>query len=387
MSGGNLQFVRQCLAGGLIAASLTVTLVHAAASEQAAFTTGVAAANIAWSKPSAITETMTGIAAAGFGSVRIGLKNPVAGTFLALEEAKRAGLDVLVTVPLIDGAVATQGAEPRARTKHFFPAFGLTQIDPQRYDARLRLLLERIVEEDLPVIGLQIGNELNWSGYNGDLALKPDGAVISDAAAWPAADRARFEQGVDTYVAIVEHTRSLLQADPRLHHVKLVSSGLADINSAFIRRVGASYVDPALVYDAFAKRGLFELVDAVGIHLYEPLRNVAYMNDRAGMIAAQLAPCGEPAFAERPCWITEYGAALPVEDCAQQDARRISLMQPLLEHLARPENARRVPLGFYYDWNLDAGFSLLRCGRPTALTHALPRAGDLPQDDKGGTTP
>lgn len=387
MSGGNLHFVRRHLTGGILAAGLVVALVQAADSEQVEFTTGVAAANIAWSKPPAMTETMTGIADAGFSSVRIGLKNPVSGTFRALEEAKRAGLDVLITIPLIDGAVAADGAVPRARNKYFFQAYGLTQIDLLRYEARLQLLLDRIAEEELPVIGLEIGNELNWSGYNGDLALRKNGAVISDPADWPAADRARFEQGVDAYVAVVERTQTLLQADPRLGRIKLVTGGLADINSAFIRRVGASYIDPALVYAAFAERGLFDRVDAVGIHLYEPLRNVAEMGDRAGMIAAQLAPCGEPAFALRPCWITEFGAALPVEDCAREDARRISLMQPLLSHLARPENARRVPLGFYYDWNQDAGFSLLRCGRPTDLTNVLPRAGDLPQDDKGGITP
>jgi hypothetical protein len=133
MSGGNHIILRHalalCLAAGLLA--------PAAAAEEPGFTTGIAAANIAWAKAPAIAETMTGIAEAGFGSVRIGFKNPIAGTFRALDAAKAEGLDVLVTVPLIDGAVAAKGAEPRPRNKHFFPAYGLSQIDLDRYEARM----------------------------------------------------------------------------------------------------------------------------------------------------------------------------------------------------------------------------------------------------------
>lgn len=381
MSGGNHIILRHalalCLAAGLLA--------PAAAAEEPGFTTGIAAANIAWAKAPAIAETMTGIAEAGFGSVRIGFKNPIAGTFRALDAAKAEGLDVLVTVPLIDGAVAAKGAEPRPRNKHFFPAYGLSQIDLDRYEARLRQLLDRIAANDLPVIGLELGNELNWSGYNGDLPIRPGGSVISDAATWPAAERAAFEAGINKYAAVIERTRVALRENPRFHNIKLVTAGLADINAAFIHRVGASYIDPALVYDAFAVRGLFDHVDAIGIHLYEPLRNATDVGDRPRMIAAQLIDCGRADFADRPCWITEYGAALPEKDCAADDSRRIALMKPLLDHLALAENAHRVPIGFYYDWNEDAGFSLLRCGRATDLTHELPRAGDTPQDNQGGT--
>ncbi|WP_374367359.1 hypothetical protein [Dongia sp.] len=381
MSGGNHIIFRHtlalCLAVGLLA--------PAVAAEEPGFTTGIAAANVAWAKAPAIAETMTGIAAAGFESVRIGFKNPVAGTFRALDAAKAEGLEVLVTIPLIDGAVSAKGAEPRPRDRHFFPAYGLSQIDLARYDARLRQLLDRIADKDLPVIGLEIGNELNWSGYNGDLPVRPGGAFIADAAAWPVDERAAFEAGIDKYAAVIERTRAALQENPRFGNIKLVSAGLADINANFIHRVGASYIDPALVHDAFAARGLFGQVDAIGIHLYEPLRNAADVGDRPRMIATQLTDCGRADFAERPCWITEYGAALPEKDCAADDSRRIALMKPLLDHLALAENARRVPIGFYYDWNEDAGFSLLRCGRPTELTRELPRAGDAPQDNKGGT--
>lgn len=384
MSGGNhpKHAIAACLLAILLASPV-------AASEERGFTTGIATANIAWAKKAAVTETMREIAATGFKSVRIGLKNPLTGTYRALKAAKEAGLDVLVTVPLIDGAVARRDAIPRARNAHFFEAFGLTDIDPVRYEARLRELLERIAEDDLPVIGLEIGNELNWSGYNSDLPLAESGYIV-EMGDWNAADLARFEAGLDRYAEIIRRTRALLGEKARLKDIEIVSAGLADINAGYIRRVSASYVAPELVYREFAERGLYDSVDAVGIHLYEPLRNAEGLGDRPQRIAAQLADCGAAGFLNKPCWITEFGAALPADDCAPADARRIALMKPLLGYLAKAENARRVPIGFYYDWNEDKGFSLKRCGHPTELTRELPRSGEAGddsqrQDSQGGT--
>jgi hypothetical protein len=386
MSGGNRTGPRA------FAALLALLLAMPAAASEEGFITGVAAANIAWSKPDAIRSTMREIAAAGFGSVRIGFKNPVEGTFRALDEANDAGLAVLVTVPLIDGAVATPGAEPRPKNRHFFAAYGLSQIDLARFDARLAILLRQIAEHDLPVIGLEIGNEPNWSGYNGDLPVRYGGQVVDSPAAWSSETRQRVARGLDLYAAAIGSARQMLAADPRLSHIRLLTAGLADINTEFIRRVGATYVIPEAFNAWLVERGLFSKVDAIGIHLYEPLRAARIAGDRNQMIARQLADCGREAFASRPCWITEYGAALPEQECAAEDSRRIALMRPLFDYLDRPENAVRVPIGFYYDWSEDAGFSLKRCGRPTELTKILPHSGSTrqPIDDQpidGGTNP
>lgn len=94
------------------------------------------------------------------------------------------------------------------------------------------------------------------------------------------------------------------------------------------------------------------------------------------MIDAQLAECGADGFAQRPCWITEFGSALPHQACAPDDTQRIALLRPLLDRLAQPDEARAVPLAFYYDWNADKGFALKRCGHPTALVEELSNVDD-----------
>jgi len=235
---------------------------------------------------------------------------------------------------------------------------------------RFKKLADFAVTENLPLIGIELGNELNWSGYNGDLPLDKNGQIIADIADLPPA----FSDGLDRYAAVFESARKILAERPSLHAVKLVSAGLADINTDFIRRSGASYVRPSLVHDIFASRGIFMDADAVGVHLYEPLRSARQKDDRAAMIAGQLDACGKADFANRPCWITEFGSALPQDVCAPNDAQRTALLAPLLMQLQAPGAAARVPFAFYYDWNEDKGFALERCGHLTALAETLSRA-------------
>lgn len=346
-------------------------LALANGAEDSAGTIGIVTANVAWESPTDARATFAEIAGAGFSSVRIGLKNPVTSTYAALAAANEAGLRILITFPLVDGSVSIAGTPPRAATKRFFNAFGLSQIDLLRFERRVDDLLDFVESNRIPLLGLELGNEINWSGYNGDLPLRQTGEVIFDRAAFAPDVAARFDAGMVRYRQVLEIARASLAARPTLANVKLLSAGLADINSAFIRQSGATYIAPTLVYDDYVRQHVFALTDAVGIHLYEPLRRASQKIARPGMIETQLADCGQQAFANRPCWITEFGSALPETDCAIEDDGRIALVRPLLDYLAAPDRAQRVPYAFYYDWDADKSFALNRCGSPTALVDAL----------------
>jgi hypothetical protein len=369
MSGGN-PFQRSLSAALLLLLGLGLgTSARASGAEAPPLSIGIATANIAWEEPAKVVATFNAIQTAGFGIVRIGLKEPLPRSYAALVSAKEAGLKIVLTIPLIDGAVAEAGAKPRPRQERFFPAYGLSQIDLSRFDARLAALLDFAVDQQIPLIGLELGNELNWSGYNGDLPFAKGGHVIGADKDWPKDVKDRFADGLARYHAVFKRAEAALGRRPALSDVKLVSAGLADINAGFIRQSGTTYVAPALVYRAFSQRGIFNITDAVGIHLYEPLRSANRSADRLAMIDAQLDDCGGATFARRPCWITEFGSALPQAECGDDDSERITLLRPLLDRLHK--TAAAVPLALYYDWSEDKGFALQRCGRPTALTKLL----------------
>lgn len=350
-------------------ALLAALCVFAAGSVQASETPagaaeiGIATANIAWVPSADRAATFDEIRQSGFRSVRIGLKEPLAQSYDAFAAAKRAGLDIVVTIPLIDGAVAERAATPRPKTGRFFPAYGLSQIDLGRLRARVDHLLAFAASADIDLLGIELGNEINWSGYNGDLAFVAGGSVIERMEDLPD----RFVTGLDLYAQAISLVQERLASQPAPKTTKLITAGLADINAGFIHRSDATYVAPDVMETALAARGIFGTADVVGIHLYEPLRR-ANTSDRLTMIKRQLDDCGGPAFAERPCWITEFGSALAPDACPRADPRG-DLLQPLLAYLADARG--NVPRAYYYDWDADKGFALERCGRISDLVRDL----------------
>lgn len=372
MSGGN-QFTCMVL--------LCLTSAFAASADDRIPDLGVVTANAAWESAAENRKAFSEIAAAGFASVRIGLRDPLAATFRTLEAARDSGLRVLVTIPLVDGAIARPDAEPRERHGRFFQVYGLSGADVGRYRRRLDSLLAFCARRKIPLAGIELGNEPNWSGYNGDLVLAQAGKLVSTGADWSETERQGFDKGLDTYLEIVRETRRALGAYPSLADTRIVSAGLADANARFVAGSGATLIASRLVYRGFAERGIFSEVDVVGIHLYEPLRLAAGGTSPAPGIDAALSGCGRPAFNGRPCWITEFGVALPAQACAGTDTARISSVRPLFDFLATAGNTRRITATYYYDWNQDPAFALQRCGRLTPLAGFM--AGET---GKGGLT-
>lgn len=335
--------------------------------------TGVAVPNIIWQSPQDIGDTLAAIRAADFEAVRIGWKAPLDAAKIAVRDATAQGLKVLVTLPLIDGAVSTQGAAPRPRNDRFFAAHGLSQIDPARLQQRVRDLINFAGDEGIVLAGIEIGNEMNWSGYNGDLPLQTPGAVIGDLAELAPLDRQAFVDGLGAYVDALRIARAALDEAGMSGTTALVMGGLADINSPFIRSSGATYIEPTKTHELLGDLGAFELIDAVGIHLYEPLRLAMASADRAGMIETQLAGCATADYGDAPCWITEFGTAEPDAGCAIDDLGRRQMLAPLSDYLSDPAAISRIGATFYYDWEGDTAFSLVRCGQPTRLTLDLTR--------------
>ncbi|WP_375449402.1 hypothetical protein [uncultured Devosia sp.] len=348
-------------------AGLAVWMATAGASTADSLT-GVAVPNIIWQSPQDIDDTLADIRAADFEAVRIGWKAPLDAARLAVREARAQGLEVLVTLPLIDGTISREGAVARPRTDRFFAVHGLSQIDPVRLQQRLRELIDFAANEGIALAGIEIGNEMNWSGYNGDLPLAPQGAVIDNLAHMAPLDRQAFLAGLQAYVDALGIARAALDDAGMTGKTALVMGGLADINSPFIRSSGATYVDPVLTHALLGDLGAFEAIDAVGIHLYEPLRLAMADADRAGMIRSQLAGCFTADYGGASCWITEFGTAEPDAGCSLDDRERRQMLAPLSNYLRDPATAGRIGATFYYDWDGDAAFSLVRCGQPTRLT-------------------
>jgi hypothetical protein len=334
---------------------------------------GVGTPNLGREPAGAIAATLDAVERAGFHRIRLGWKPPYDGARRALAEAARRQIAVLVTLPLTGAETARPGLAPRPAKDGFFPAFGLAALDPARVEAEAAALLEAVRESGATLLGLELGNEMNWSGYNGDLALQPEGQgrVAADPAALSQAEAEALRQGIALYAESARLVAARLAESESA--APLLVGGLADVNDAYIRQRGATLVSPAAFRALLAEAGVFETVGAVGIHLYEPLRlKRGDEAERVALLTQDLADCGTPAFAGRACWLTEFGSAEPAQArCDRTDAERRALTRPVLTYLARPEQKGRVAAAFWHDWEGDGAFSLVRCGAATTLARDL----------------
>lgn len=336
---------------------------------------GVGITNISWQQAPAISSTLDAISEARFEAVRIAWKGSIERSQIALRDASTKGLETLIVLPLTDGPTSEPEALARQASGDFFAVHGLSRLDLTRLEAQVDDMLDFVVAEDIAVAGIELGNELNWSGFNGDLPLAPSGAWIEAMSQLDAPTQQAFARGVDRYVEAIRLVEAALRA--RDMDVPVVLGAMADIDGQFVRQSGGMLVAPDIVVAMLEARGALALTDAVAVHLYAPLRLDVETDARAGMLGQVLDDCGTPALGGQPCWITEYGIAQWQDACDVSDEARRDAIAALNQYLSQPGSAARVPATFFYDWSDSAHFSLVRCGRLSTLA----------QDVTGGINP
>jgi hypothetical protein len=209
------------------------------------------------------------------------------------------------------------------------------------------------------VAGIEVGNEMNWSAFNGDLPLAAKGQVISDLSQLAPETGSRFEAGMAAYAKAMQIVKTAVSSQGA--HIPVVAGALADIDARFVASSGATLVDPDLARSLLNAQGAFHDADAIGVHLYEPLQLNVDAASRSGMIAQKLDACDTPALGGQPCWITEYGIAQWHSKCDIADDDRRHAIGALTAYLAAPENAG--------GWR-PPSFTIGPTARPTALCAA-----------------
>lgn len=325
---------------------------------------GLNRVNLGWQKPAERQSIIDEMKKSGVVSVRLSLSAPVEPSLDAVRIAHEAGLRILLEISLNNRAFYPDGTKRRSALGKSFDAFRLSDLDPERYRTVIRAALATLDSEGIELVAVEPGNEINWAGYNGDLAvsLRKDSSETGDAA--------RISKGLDRYVDIIRVTHEELQASRLNRDAKLISAGLADMPIPFSRRIGLAII-PAPEWTAqMQKRGLDEFVDAYGIHLYPGGTHTPASRD--GLVRDVLSFCGTDN-AGKPCWITEWGVANTSPTCPIQDDKRKVLIDQVRAIIDRDIKAGRVTAAYYFDWDSTTPYSVWRCGGLTAAGEAAIR--------------
>ncbi|MEZ5816110.1 MAG: hypothetical protein R3D44_03415 [Hyphomicrobiaceae bacterium] len=354
------------LAGLLSVCCFLVFASAANAQTQPSLLRGVNNVQLGWKTPEQRRREADEMARAGVGSVRISLVRPYSSTIDAISQLSQRGISVALIVRLGAGDLVDEGLTPRPGRGTLHDVLPLSRLNVPHFEKAVGNLLRQIDASAPLVAAIEVGNEINWAGFNGDLQLLPPGnqpwpgAPALDAIKNPAI----YLEGLRRYVAAVAAVKRLRDASRNLRGAKIISAGLAWIPIAFAAKLGAEYVDYSETLTRLRSLGLDQYADGYGLHYY-PMMNST--RPRRAVEFGKLIQQCKTAGGGHPCWITEWGVIEKDLSCPPVAGRRVPVMREIKDLIIAASKKREVVASYYFDWNgpLKA-FSIWRCGELTA---------------------
>ncbi|WP_457094731.1 hypothetical protein [Microvirga sp. P5_D2] len=327
---------------------------------------GVNRTNLAWEPKKARSEILSAIAEAGIRSVRLTWREPNARMLDVLDQAANSGVAVLIQFPL-GRIIATDGSTMRPSALTFGSRVRLSDISLKKYENYVARALDEIQRRPIRVVALQVGNEINWADFNGDLPIVRPGLSWSRIEDMPDPARSTFEKGIRVYAQLIAITQRLRDSRPNMQRVPIITAGLTDISASWLANRGGTHVAGTDVLKRLLELGIGKYSDGIAWHVYSPF---APHKDLGRELKEKLKGCGTAITGGHPCWITEFGASVPNESCDVEDALR-RLQINIAAEVITNQGSSAVAGAMYYDWDQSKSRGLVRCGRVSKAVEAL----------------
>jgi hypothetical protein len=291
-----------CFVCVLLALQLTIDSPLGAPAKQ--FDVGIDRSNMIWQSKQEQALIFAGIRKTGVRWFRDAFAYPPNRTadFVAVvRQAKQAGLRMLVVVtqsPSDYDSAETGNAGPAFEKLCGWPggSFKFSQMNMSKFKDRLRGLLASLKAEGLGVDAFEIGNEVDWVCFNGDVPFGRDAGP--DDVLMAARGYARF---LEAAAEVIRDERYFPQA-------KLITFGMAHIDDTWDKPPRHHLQKPAEFVASLGNldgrnylRNERYHIDGYGSHIYTS------PDDIQRSVAASLAADTDTLGSELPIWITEFG--------------------------------------------------------------------------------
>jgi hypothetical protein len=252
-------------------------------------------------------------------------------------------------------------ARPADETRHMRAAMPLSAADPERSRAFYQMVFDKLDEKGVVLAGVELGNELNWSDFNGDFPLPGEGKAftLQDLSKDPEARR--VAQGFLQYLKVLTALKDVRDHSKLNRHAPIIAAGMAAAaNAQWLRSQKVDAVSIPATYAYLRVHGLDDLVDGYGVHDYPP---AVKPGDRAGVAQrnAQLDQLVFPPNNAKPYWLTEWGFGSAAQSSAQDHDRARSVAEMRAYFLQLSRQGRLGGL-FWYVWNEPDHDSIYRGG-------------------------
>lgn len=317
-------------------------------------------------------QTIDGMVAADVKSVRMNIKGDGDNYINAINYAHSRGLDILLVIPLTEAWFhSADSAQLRDKSK-VRAAYGLSSLDENKYRNVLAKMFDELDSRDIRISRIEIGNEINWSGFNSDLPTQRKGQVVTSLQQLGARETKVLE-GFRNYRSILQTTRSILTSSKKSPNAKIVSAGLMSTGSIYgltpwLESSGGTQLTIGLVNAIYDDLGISRLVDIRGIHIYPQDLMKTREGNRFAEIrsvindAARLcSPHGET------CLITEWGFNADRDQCWDEDPRE----KLFRDFLSAASCSKELAGAWVFTWDDSAQKAVYRCGQAPRFGGAL----------------
>lgn len=278
--------------------------------------------SLKWSSLSREIEILGEIKKANIRRIRLGVDPgdlELLKTRLAF--CRKNDIEVLLLVPVSYGFEDYSNTSPQRRAgipeKKLWSALRPSQMDLGVFDRRVRELLNLFKETGCYPHAIELFNESNSPGFNGDFPLQGNIRVFDGSV--PAENPAlqQITQGIENMAECHKILRRALDEILPDKKILCISAGLVPTISA---EKASKHPDgpvsgmPAQNYlQIYKDCGALEMIDSVGVHFY-PYVNRSNLGDPAGIQKAVAGYMKEPlqrirevAGSAKPLYMTEWG--------------------------------------------------------------------------------
>ncbi len=290
-----------------------------------------------------------------------------AGDYQSALDFVRRAYDRGIRTDLIVGLQWRTDAQRRpavAALPNMWSSYPLSAADPTRFRAIFEPLFDRLERMGVVFAALELGNEINWAGFNGDFPVPGEGKVFGRDELARDPEARRVSEGFRAYLQTLRVLKDIRDGSRLNRLTPILSAGLSDPGPAGPRRgpkTDAVTIGATLEY--LRENGIDALVDGYGVHTYPAVGGGAAARLRR-LEQDTLADC-RPQEQGKPCWITEWGLPVVGPACPIDDAPQSALIQEMRADFRQFVRQGRLRGMLYYAW-ADDRYGVYRCDRLTA---------------------
>jgi hypothetical protein len=266
----------------------------------------------------------------------------------------------LVVVPGFQ-YLADAKLRPADEKHHMRSAMPLSAADPEKSRAAYQVLFDKLDEKGVVLAGVELGNEINWTDFNGDFPVPGQGKAFTLADLSHDPEAKKVAQGLLQYLKVLAVLKEVRDHSKLNKRAPIISAGMAAATGGqWQQNLKVDSVSIPAVYAFLRSHGLEALVDGYGVHDY-PAMVKAGDKSAAAQRKAQLDQLIFPPGNTKPYWLTEWGfpsaATSSVKD--QDRARSVAELRAYFLQVFR---AGRLGGIFWYVWNEPDQDSIYRGG-------------------------